>query len=175
MNSKTEEISEALEPSGNIFDIFIRGARKGWNIGINNLIPNILMAYVIAYILNILGVMAFILNILGVMAFIGHWCGPVMGLLGLPGEALIVLLTVWLSCSAGVGVAASLFASGMLEPAHITILMPAFILMGSQLQYMGRLLGTADVPKKYWPLLMAISIVNAVIGMILMRCVMLFF
>ncbi len=165
MNSKTEEISEALEPSGNIFDIFIRGARKGWNIGINNLIPNILMAYVIAYILNILGV----------MAFIGHWCGPVMGLLGLPGEALIVLLTVWLSCSAGVGVAASLFASGMLEPAHITILMPAFILMGSQLQYMGRLLGTADVPKKYWPLLMAISIVNAVIGMILMRCVMLFF
>lgn len=137
MNSKTEEISEALEPSGNIFDIFIRGARKGWNIGINNLIPNILMAYVIAYILNILGV----------MAFIGHWCGPVMGLLGLPGEALIVLLTVWLSCSAGVGVAASLFASGMLEPAHITILMPAFILMGSQLQYMGRLLGTADVPK----------------------------
>lgn len=165
MNSKTEEISEALEPSGNIFDIFIRGARKGWNIGINNLIPNILMAYVIAYILNILGV----------MAFIGHWCGSVMGLLGLPGEALIVLLTVWLSCSAGVGVAASLFASGMLEPAHITILMPAFILMGSQLQYMGRLLGTADVPKKYWPLLMAISIVNAVIGMILMRCVMLFF
>ena len=117
------------------------------------------MAYVIAYILNILGV----------MAFIGHWCGPVMGLLGLPGEALIVLLT------AGVGVAASLFASGMLEPAHITILMPAFILMGSQLQYMGRLLGTADVPKKYWPLLMAISIMNAVIGMILMRCVMLFF
>lgn len=165
MNSKTEEISEALEPSGNIFDIFIRGARKGWNIGINNLIPNILMAYVIAYILNILGV----------MAFIGHWCGPVMGLLGLPGEALIVLLTVWLSCSAGVGVAASLFASGMLEPAHITILMPAFILMGSQLQYMGRLLGMADVPKKYWPLLMAISIMNAVIGMILMRCVMLFF
>lgn len=165
MNSKAEEISEALEPSGNIFDIFIRGARKGWNIGINNLIPNILMAYVIAYILNILGV----------MAFIGHWCGPVMGLLGLPGEALIVLLTVWLSCSAGVGVAASLFASGMLEPAHITILMPAFILMGSQLQYMGRLLGTADVPKKYWPLLMAISIMNAVIGMILMRCVMLFF
>lgn len=165
MNSKTEEIREALEPSGNIFDIFIRGARKGWNIGINNLIPNILMAYVIAYILNILGV----------MAFIGHWCGPVMGLLGLPGEALIVLLTVWLSCSAGVGVAASLFASGMLEPAHITILMPAFILMGSQLQYMGRLLGTADVPKKYWPLLMAISIVNAVISMILMRCVMLFF
>ncbi len=162
---KKEELKEALAPSGNVFDIFVRGARKGWNIGVNNLIPNILMAYVIAYILNILGV----------MDFIGHWCGPLMALLGLPGEALIVLLTVWLSCSAGVGVAAAFFTQGVLEPVHITILMPAFILMGSQLQYMGRLLGTADVPKKYWPLLMVISIVNAVIGMILMRVVLLFF
>ncbi len=162
---REEQLREAVVPSGNVFDIFIRGARKGWNIGVNNLIPNILMAYVIAYILNILGV----------MDFLGYWCGPVMGLLGLPGEALIVLLTVWLSCSAGVGVAASLFMSGMLEPVHITILMPAFILMGSQLQYMGRLLGTADVPKKYWPLLMAISIMNAIIGMVIMRVILAFF
>lgn len=165
MAIKEAEIKEALVPSGNVFDIFVQGARKGWNIGVNNLIPNILMAYVIAYILNILGV----------MDFIGHVCGPVMGLLGLPGEALIVLLTVWLSCSAGVGVAAAFFTSGTLTAEHITILMPAFVLMGSQLQYMGRLLGTADVPKKYWPLLMVISVVNAIIGMILMRVVLLFF
>ena len=38
----------------NIFDIFIGGARKGWNLATQNLVPNILMAYVIAYILNIL-------------------------------------------------------------------------------------------------------------------------
>ena len=31
--------------------------------------------------------------------------------------------------------------------ADITILIPAIFLMGSQLQYMGRLLGVADVPK----------------------------
>lgn len=165
MTIKKEAIEEALAPKGNVFDIFVQGARKGWAIGVNNLVPNILMAYVIAYILNILGI----------MDFIGRWCGPVMGLLGLPGEALIVLLTTWLSCSAAVGVAAAFFTQGVLEPVHITILMPAFILMGSQLQYMGRLLGTADVPKKYWPLLMAISIINAVIGMILMRVFLLFF
>ena len=34
----------------NIFDIFIGGARKGWNLATQNLVPNILMAYVIAYI-----------------------------------------------------------------------------------------------------------------------------
>lgn len=150
--------------TSNPFDIFVRGARKGWNIGVNNLIPNILMAYVIAYILNILGV----------MAFLGHWLGPVMALWGLPGEGLIVLLTIWLSSSAGVGVAAAMFTQGILTPEHVTILMPAFILMGAQLQYMGRLLGTADVDKKYWPLLMAISIINALIGMFLMRLYLLF-
>lgn len=92
----------------NIFDIFIEGARKGWTIGTQNLVPNILMAYVIAYILNLLGV----------MDFIGHWFGPVMSVLGLPGQALVVLLTTWLSCSAGVGIAASFYAQGILNGYH---------------------------------------------------------
>ena len=56
----------------NIFDIFIGGARKGWNLATQNLVPNILMAYVIAYILNILGV----------MDFLGYWLGPIMGIFG---------------------------------------------------------------------------------------------
>ena len=54
----------------NVFDIFIEGARKGLNIGLHNLMPNMLMAYVLAYMLNLLGV----------MDFIGHWFGPVMGI-----------------------------------------------------------------------------------------------
>ena len=78
----------------NIFDIFIGGARKGWNLATQNLVPNILMAYVIAYILNILGV----------MDFLGYWLGPIMGIFGLPGQSFVILLTTWLSCSAGVGV-----------------------------------------------------------------------
>ena len=89
----------------NIFDIFIGGARKGWNLATQNLVPNILMAYVIAYILNILGV----------MDFLGYWLGPIMGIFGLPGQSFVILLTTWLSCSAGVGVAASLYASGIIN------------------------------------------------------------
>ena len=34
---------------------------------------------------------------------------------------------------------------------------------------MGRLLGVAEVPKKYWPLLMLNSILMSVIGMLIMR------
>ena len=46
------------------------------------------------------------------------------------------------------------------------------ILMASQILYMGRLLGLADVPKKYWPLLMFTSVFMAGIGMLIMRAVM---
>ncbi|MEM6050976.1 YjiG family protein [Erwinia sp. P7711] len=147
--------------SQNPFDIFVIGARKGFHIAIHNLMPNVVMAYVIAEMLNLLGV----------MGFIGQIFAPVMGLFGLPGEATTVLLTAWLSSSAGTGVAVSLLAKGVLSGADITILTPAIFLMGSQLQYMGRLLGVSDVPKKYWPLLMVTSIVNAAISMLIMRVV----
>jgi len=145
--------------NNNPFDIFVVGARKGYNIAINNLMPNVLMAYTIAEILKILGI----------MALLGNIFGPIMALFGLPGEAITVLLTTWLSASAGIGVAASLLANGTLNGTHMTILMPACFLMGSQLQYMGRLLGVVDAPKKYWPLLMAISIINSCIAMLIMR------
>ncbi|SMB35564.1 conserved hypothetical protein; putative inner membrane protein [Serratia proteamaculans] len=152
-------MSNAAKVSNNPFDIFVIGARKGFNIAINNLLPNVLMAYVIAEMLNLLGA----------MRLIGDLFAPLMGLLGLPGEAVTVLLTAWLSSSAGTGVAISLLTKGTLDVTHITILAPAIFLMGSQLQYMGRLLGVADVPKKYWPLLMLASILNAIISMIIMR------
>ncbi|MEM6159854.1 YjiG family protein [Erwinia sp. P6884] len=147
--------------SHNPFDIFVIGARKGFHIAIHNLMPNVVMAYVIAEILNLLGV----------MGFIGQLFAPLMGLFGLPGEAITVLLTAWLSSSAGTGVAVSLLAKGVLTGGEITILTPAIFLLGSQLQYMGRLLGVADVPKKYWPLLMLTSILNATVAMLIMRFV----
>lgn len=145
--------------SSNPFDIFVIGARKGFQIAINNLLPNVLMAYVIAEMLNRVGA----------MQFIGYVFAPLMGIFGLPGEAVTVLLTAWLSSSAGTGIVVSLLSKGILTGAHATILIPALFLMGAQLQYMGRLLGVADVPKKYWPLLMVTSILNACVAMLVMR------
>lgn len=145
--------------SNNPFDIFVVGARKGFTVGVNNLLPNILMAYVIAEFLNLIGI----------MKVIGLAFGPFMGIFGLPGEAVTVLLTAWLSASAGMGVLVSLLAAGILTGGHATILLPAIFLINGQIQYMGRLLGVADVPKKYWPLLMVASILNACIAMFVMR------
>jgi spore maturation protein SpmB len=66
-------------------------------------------------------------------------------------------------------VAASLYASNALDRTHVTILLPAIFLMGAQVQYMGRCLGTAGVKSRHYPMLFVISIVNAAISMLVMR------
>jgi len=150
---------QPAKKTNNPFDIFIIGARKGLNITLNNLVPNILMAYAVAEVLRILGV----------MKMVGEIFGPLMFIFGLPGEAVTVVLTAWLSSSASVGLAANMAANGILDARHVTILMPCFFLLGAQLQYMGRLLGVADVPKRYWPLLMSASLLNALCAMLVMN------
>ncbi len=142
-----------------ITDVFVEGARKGWNLGVNNIIPNVLMAFVIIHVLNITGL----------LALLGKLFAPIMAVFGLPGEAATVLMGSWLSMGGGVGVAVSLFNEGLLNGTHLAILAPAIYLMGSQIQYAGRLLGTADVNSRHYGILFAISILNALIAMLIMR------
>ena len=41
-----------------ITDVFVDGARKGWDIAVHSTIPNVLMAFVIIYILNKSGLLS---------------------------------------------------------------------------------------------------------------------
>ena len=129
-----------------IVDIFVDGARKGWNVGTSSILPNVLMAYALIQILRVTGL----------LKLMGDFFGPVMAIFGLPGEAITVLMSAWLSMGGGMGVAASLFASKILSPTHVTILMPAIFLMGAQVQYMGRMLGTAGVQTRFYPVLLSL-------------------
>ena len=149
----------AAEQKKTLPDIFVEGAKKGWNVGISSIIPNVLMAFVLIHALRLSG----LLDMLGVLF------NPVMGVIGLPGQAVMVLVGAWMSMGGGVGVAASLYAAKILNPTHVTILLPAIFLMGAQIQYMGRLLGTACIQGRYYPMLFGISILNAIISMIIMR------
>lgn len=142
-----------------IADIFVDGAKKGWTIGANSIIPNVLMAYVLIQLLRVSGL----------LDLLGKVFNPVMGLFGLPGQAITVLIGSWMSMGGGGGVAASLYASGVLSAKDVTILLPAIFLMGAQVQYMGRMLGTAGVQGRYYPIMFGVSILNAVISMIIMR------
>lgn len=145
----------------NIFDIFLDGQRKGWKMGINGMLPNIMMAFVIINLLNITGL----------IDIVGKIFAPIMGIFGLPGEAVTGLVFGWMAMAGGVGAVIALYEAGTLTTAHITILMPAIMLMGAQLQYMGRLLGTANMPKKYYIPLFLISIINAFLSMFIMRII----
>ena len=145
--------------SKTIADVFVEGARKGWNLGAMNILPNVLMAFALIQVLKVTGI----------LTLLGKVFGPVMAVFGLPGEAITVLLGAWLSMGGGVGVAATLFGSQVLNTAHRSILIPAIFLMGSQVQYMGRLLGTAGVQTRFYPVLFTICIINACIAMLIMR------
>ena len=149
----------ANEQKKTLPDIFVEGARKGWNIAVNSIMPNVLMAYVLIQVLRVSG----LLDILG------NIFNPVMALFGLPGKAVMVLIGAWMSMGGGAGVAASLYAAGVLNGTHVTILLPAIFLMGAQVQYMGRCLGTSGVRTKYYPMLFGISIFNATVAMFVMR------
>ena len=57
----------------------------------------------------------------------------------------------------------------MITGTDITILMPAIMLMGALLQYMGRILGTANIDNKYYPHMFGICFINSVLAMLVMR------
>ncbi|UJF16924.1 YjiG family protein [Vibrio sp. SS-MA-C1-2] len=152
-------MSDAATKKPMVTDVFVRGAVKGWKIATLSTIPNVLMAFVVIKILTITGL----------LSMIGTIFAPVMGVFGLPGEAATVLLGSWMSMGGGVGVAISLFDAGLLSGEHLAILAPAMYLMGSQVQYAGRILGVVGTKGKYIPIMIAISVLNAFIAMFIMN------
>ena len=142
-------------------DVFVSGVKRGWDIATGSMLPNVLMAFILIYVLKLTGI----------LDLIGTVCGPVMKVFGLPGEALMVLLAAWLSMGGGVGVASSLFAAGSLSLHDIAVLAPAMYLMGSQVQYIGRLLGVVGTPGKYIPVMVLISIINALLALFVMQII----
>lgn len=114
----------------NVMDMFIDGARRGFTIATTNLLPNVVMAFVIIQALKITGL----------LDWVGHICQPVMALWGLPGEAATVLLASLMSMGGAVGVAASLATAGALSGHDVTVLLPAIYLMGNPVQNVGRCL-----------------------------------
>lgn len=141
-----------------ITDIFIDGARKGWNIAVTSTIPNVLMAFVIIYILNASGL----------LKLIGDYLGFIMLPLGLPGESIAVLMAAFLSWGGAAGVLVALVQEGVLNAHHVAILIPGMALVGSTVQYMGRILGVLGVPGKHYFVLFGICIINSYLAMLVM-------
>lgn len=146
-------------PKPMVTDIFVEGAKKGWNIATTSTLPNVLMAFVIIKALQITGA----------LDAMGSLFSPIMGLFGLPGEAAAVLIGAWMSMGGAVGVVITLFDQGILNGAHIATLAPAIYLMGSQVQYIGRILGPTNTEGRHIPVMIAISVLNAFGAMFVMN------
>lgn len=145
----------------NVMDMFINGARRGFTIATTNLLPNVVMAFVIIQALKITGL----------LDWVGHICQPVMALWGLPGEAATVLLASLMSMGGAVGVSASLLTAGALNGHDVTVLLPAIYLMGNPVQNVGRCLGTAEVNAKYYPHIIAVCAINALLSIWVMQII----
>ncbi len=145
--------------SDSIMTVFLIGAKKGIQLWLNNILPAAIMAFTLIRILELTG-------LLDVM---GRLFGPVMAIFGLPGEAISVLATGWMSSAGGCVAAVSLAATGTLDGNQVAIILPMIFLMGNQAQYIGRVLGTAGATPRRYGVICAISIINAAIAGFVMR------
>ncbi|MCD8339210.1 MAG: YjiG family protein [Burkholderiales bacterium] len=144
-----------------ITDVFVKGAFQGWEICTHSTIPNVLMAFVLIKILNLSGI----------LTLIGNICGPIMGLFGLPGEAITILLGAWMSMGGGVGVAVALYDGGGITGPEMGAVIPAIYLMGSQIQYMGRCLGVIGIQGSDILKIMIIPPIVAILSLWVMKVI----
>ena len=141
---------------GNVIDAFVDGARNGLKIAFNSMLPNTLFGFTLTIILNLTG----LADVIGVVF------APVMRIFGLPATAV---MAIFLSMGGAAGVIAGLFTAGQLTEPQVAILLPALLLSGAQIQFMGRLLGTADLKTRYYPHMFVTATLNGCVAMLIMN------
>lgn len=148
--------------TGNLLTDFIAGCREGVNTNFFVQIPNFIFAFVLIQVLQLTGLMSLINTVFA----------PIMGIFGLPGAAGAVLATGWLSTSGAIGSMVSMYESGILNATHIATLLAMCFMMGGQLQMLGRILGPAKVPGKYYAPLFISGWIGAIFVGILMNIIL---
>ena len=104
------------------------------------------------------------LTLTGLMDVLAIVCAPIMRLFGLPGEAAAVLFSAFFSKAAGAAAAASLFGEGVL-------IIPC-MLMGTLVGHFSRIVLVCGVEPKRQPLMLAVPIVDSIVGMLVMRLIL---
>lgn len=151
----------AVQAKRTLLEEFIYGAKTGFYLGVEKIIPAMIIAYVLILFLKITGL----------MTIIGTVIAPVMALFGLPGEAIIALISAFFAKAAGAATAATLYADGTINAVQATILFPATITMGTLIGHFVRCVVTAGTNPKHHPLIIAIPIIDAVLSMLLTRMI----
>ncbi len=144
-----------------ITDVFVKGARQGWDLATKSMLPNLVMAFVLIKALNVTGL----------LHYIGLVFEPMMSVFGLPGESAMILASSWLSVGGGLGVLIAFITEGVMSGEQVAIILPSMFIMGGQLQYMGRCLGVIGIKDKMLYVIMLIPIVMAIAALSFMSII----
>ncbi len=138
------------------------GAKKRIYIGVEQIVPAMVLGYIIIQFLQLTGL----------VEIIGMVFTPIMAIFGLPGESVIVLVSAFFAKAAGAATAANLYAAGTITAAQATILLIPSMLMGTLVGHFARIVLVTDTNPKHRGLLLAIPVIVSVVGMLLMRVVL---
>ena len=144
-------MAELSTQKPHITEVFVEGAKRGWDLATKSMLPNLVMAFVLIKVLTVSG----LLNYVG-MAF-----EPIMSLFGLPGESAMVLVSAWMSSGGAIGVLLAFLSDGVMTGEQAAVILPSIFIMGGQLQYMGRCLGVIGIKDQMLYVIMLIPIVMA--------------
>ena len=150
-------MAEAAAKRKTLLEEFMAGCKKGFYIGVENIMPAMVLAYALILFLNLTGLMDLIAT---AVAF------------GLPGGAIVALISAFFAKAAGAATAASLYAEGIINAAQATILFPATITMGTLVGHFARCVLTSGANPKHHALLLAIPIIDALLSMIIVRVIL---
>ena len=134
-----------------ILEEFMVGCKKGFYVGVENIMPAMVLAYSLILFLNITGLMDIIANAVA----------PVMA-----------LFSAFFAKAAGAATAASLYADGIINAAQATILFPATITMGTLVGHFARCVLTAGTNPKHHAFLLVIPIIDALLSMVIVRVIL---
>lgn len=157
-------MSQEVKAKKNAIEEFMAGAKKGFYIGVEQVLPAMILGYVLVQFLQLTGV----------VPLLGKIFAPIMVIFGLPGESILVIISAFFAKAAGAATGANMYAQGLITEAQATILIMPCMLMGTLIGHYARIVLVSNVAEQYRKILLCIPIFDTIVGMLLMRLVLTF-
>jgi spore maturation protein SpmB len=140
-------------------DSFLEGGKRGVMLWALSLLPGAIFGFAVIEVLKITGALPLLAKVFA----------PVMGVFGLPGEAISAWLTSFLALPGGCAAVVSLVSGGVLDARQVAIMIPMMFMVSNQVQYLGRILAVSKVESRKYIVVCGIAIFCSVLDGLLMN------
>lgn len=156
------EAQAAVPRKQGFIECFMDGCKQGVQITLNNIMPAMVLGYVIIQFL----VLTKLIDMLSIVA------GPLMGFFGLPGQAVAVFIAAIFAKASGAAAAASLFTAGVLTPGQATLCIIPSMMMGTLIGHYARCVLVSNVSGKWRGFLLILPFIDTFVGLLMMRAIL---